>query len=430
MYGERKFTNAIWYGCKKVWICKMRICSREHAVREKEENEMTGRPLISVIMPVYNNEKYFPSAVQSVLEQEFKDIELVVVDDGSTDGTSRLADDLAASDPRIKVRHQENQWIFASFNNGIQMTSGEYIYILNSDDRLRDGALSMMYEGVRKYHPDIIWTKVLPHACDSSQRIVNYDLYHYDRLVTEDGVYPDMESVRKNWLYFYESKLAFNQANLYRREKGRGHAFRNDVYAADQFFNIDIAPEISSALVLKEPIYDHFLYGVEGMNASAGKYYGYEHKMFHELYVAYVRLFRSWQLYDERAAQAFASARLNNLSNEMRGVGAGSGLTCEEKLEKVFKEMADDVIYQCAETSGRVEELNSRILSGCREIISREGADLCGSYRFVYDYLEAVLRYEKTPEDLEKIRQAVYHEKNPHHIGQVFYERLAAGCVF
>ncbi len=392
---------------------------------------MADGPLISVVMPVYNNETYFPSAVESVLGQEFRDIELVIVDDGSTDGTARLADDIAASDSRVRVRHQENQWIFASFNSGIQMASGEYIYILNSDDRLRDGALSMMHEGVRKYNPDIIWTKVLPHACDSSQRILNYDLYHYDRLVAEDGFFPDMESVRKNWLYFYESKLAFNQANLYRRERIKGHAFRNDVYAADQFFNIDIAPDISSALVLREPAYDHFLYGVEGMNASAGKYYGYEHKMFHELYAAYVRLFKSWHLYDGKTARVLASARLNNLSNEMRGIGAGSMLACEEKLEKIFTEMADDTIYRCAEVSGRVEELESRILSGCREIVSSEGAGPCGSYRFVYDYLESILRYEKTAEDLEKARQAGYHEKNPNHIGKVFYERvLAAGRMW
>lgn len=391
---------------------------------------MEDRPLISVIMPVYNNETYFPTAAESVLGQEFKDIELIVIDDGSTDRTPHLADKIAASDSRVKVRHQKNQWIFASFNNGIRMASGEYIYILNSDDRLRDGALSIMNEGIEKYHPDIIWTKVLPHTCDSSQRILNYDIYHYDQLVTEDQFCPDLDSVRKNWLFFYESKLAFNQANLYRKEKIRGHAFRNDVYAADQFFNISIASGISSALVLKEPVYDHFLYGVDTMNASSGKYYGYEHKMFNELYAAYVDLFQSWQLYDERAAQVFASARLNNLSNEMRGIGAGSSLTCEEKLEKIFTEASDDVVYRCAEISGRVEELNSRILSGCREIVSREGADRCGKYQFVYDYLNAVLRYEKTAEDLEKMRQAVFHEKNPHQIGQVFYERVLAAELF
>lgn len=83
----------------------------------------------SIIMPVYNNEKYFPLAVESVEKQNYNNYELIIIDDGSTDKTSQIADSLAKKNPHIKVVHQKNQWIYNSFNNGIALATGQYIYI-------------------------------------------------------------------------------------------------------------------------------------------------------------------------------------------------------------------------------------------------------------------------------------------------------------
>lgn len=85
--------------------------------------------LISIVMPVYNNERYFPLAVKSIIEQEYKDFELIIIDDGSTDRTAIIADEIAATDSRIRVIHQSNQWVYASFNRGIEAAKGS-IYIL------------------------------------------------------------------------------------------------------------------------------------------------------------------------------------------------------------------------------------------------------------------------------------------------------------
>lgn len=132
-------------------------------------------PLISIITPVYNNEKYVCSAVESVLAQGIDDIEYIIVDDGSTDNTARVVDELAEKNDKIKGIHQDNQWIYASFNNGIKYTKGKYIYILNSDDKLAPGALKNLTEIVSKYSPDVIWTPVMVHECDSNQIITRYN---------------------------------------------------------------------------------------------------------------------------------------------------------------------------------------------------------------------------------------------------------------
>ena len=233
----------------------------------------------SIIMPVYNNEKYFPLAVESVEQQNYENYELIVVDDGSTDQTPQIADELAVKNPHIKVIHQENQWIYNSFNNGIAMATGEYIYILNSDDKLMPGVLELFDEKVKEYHPDIIWTKVLVHECDEEQRIINYDRSHLDKLIVEDSFYSSKRDVEKAWPFFYSSRLAGNQANLYRRNIMQSQLFRNDVFVADELYNISIADKIHSALVLQKPVYSFYIYGKDIMNASVGKYYSYEHSV-------------------------------------------------------------------------------------------------------------------------------------------------------
>ena len=131
-------------------------------------------PLISVITPVYNKEKYVAKAIESVLSQSFKAFEYIIIDDGSTDRSPAIVDEYAKKDDRIKVIHQKNQWIYASFNNGIRKASGEYIYILNADDRLRKNALELMAEKVRELKPDVIWTKVLSHKADENQNILEF----------------------------------------------------------------------------------------------------------------------------------------------------------------------------------------------------------------------------------------------------------------
>lgn len=92
------------------------------------------RPLVSIIMPVYNSAKYLQCAVQSVLKQTMPDFELLLIDDGSTDGSENLCDDLAAQDERIHVYHKDNGGVCSARNFGIQQGSGKYITFIDNDD--------------------------------------------------------------------------------------------------------------------------------------------------------------------------------------------------------------------------------------------------------------------------------------------------------
>jgi hypothetical protein len=104
---------------------------------------LRGRPTVSVVIPCYNYGHFLPRAVQSVLEQPAVDLQIIVVDDASPDGSGRIAEDLAAADPRVTVvAHQTNAGHIATYNDGLRQCSGDYVVLLSADDLLAPGALA------------------------------------------------------------------------------------------------------------------------------------------------------------------------------------------------------------------------------------------------------------------------------------------------
>ena len=105
---------------------------------------MDKRPLISVIVPVWNVEDYIRQAVESVLKQTEPRFELLLIDDGSTDGSGAIADEYAGKDPRVKVFHTENRGVSAARNRGMDEARGEWLFFLDGDDWLEENALETL----------------------------------------------------------------------------------------------------------------------------------------------------------------------------------------------------------------------------------------------------------------------------------------------
>ena len=101
-------------------------------------------PRLSIVIPVYNVERYLGECLDSVLAQTFGDYEVIVVNDGSTDGSAALAEDFARRDPRFRLVHQENGGLSKARNTGIDVATGEYMAFLDSDDALPPDAYELL----------------------------------------------------------------------------------------------------------------------------------------------------------------------------------------------------------------------------------------------------------------------------------------------
>lgn len=112
--------------------------------------------LISVIIPVYNVELYLRKCIDSVLSQTLRQIEVIIVDDGSPDGSPAICDEYARKDERVKVIHKKNEGAGIARNSGIEVATGEYITFLDSDDYLSDNTLEVLYTYAKNNNLDII----------------------------------------------------------------------------------------------------------------------------------------------------------------------------------------------------------------------------------------------------------------------------------
>jgi glycosyltransferase involved in cell wall biosynthesis len=106
--------------------------------------------MISVIVPVYNVEKYLRHCVDSILAQTYGDFELLLIDDGSPDGCPKICDEYAAQDPRVKVIHKPNGGLISARNEGIRAAKGDYVCILDGDDWADENMLKFIHDTVER----------------------------------------------------------------------------------------------------------------------------------------------------------------------------------------------------------------------------------------------------------------------------------------
>ena len=114
-------------------------------------------PLLSIIIPVYQAEKYLGKCIDSILNQAFSDFELILVDDGSTDGSEKICDEYARKDKRIKVIHQANQGVSSARNTGLAYASGEYITFVDADDWIEQNLFQECMKVAEKHPVEVIY---------------------------------------------------------------------------------------------------------------------------------------------------------------------------------------------------------------------------------------------------------------------------------
>ena len=184
-------------------------------------------PLISVIVPVYNTGKYLTPCLESIKGQTYSNLEILLVDDGSTDNSGVICDSYALNDNRIKVIHKENGGVSSARNLGITTASGKYLSFLDSDDRIEPDYLERLYSDIIEYGADIACCNCIEVAPDNTPLKSNIIRVKNNRLITdkEDILW---DNINKKEQYFSSAWASLIKAELAKKFRFRSYRFAED----------------------------------------------------------------------------------------------------------------------------------------------------------------------------------------------------------
>ncbi|MBR3108170.1 MAG: glycosyltransferase family 2 protein [Clostridia bacterium] len=174
---------------------------------------MKNNALVSVIIPVFNVAPYLAESLDSVIHQTYKNLEIIMIDDGSTDGSGKICDDYAAADERILVIHQENKGLSSARNIGLDRMTGEAVAFLDSDDEYQPDFFQAMMDALIRENADLVMCQFSIHHTEEKMGPSN--LMCVERLLPP-GVYDRIDALhalaeeRINqavWNKLYLSKL-------------------------------------------------------------------------------------------------------------------------------------------------------------------------------------------------------------------------------
>ena len=208
---------------------------------------------VSVIIAVYNTEKYLPACIDSVLQQENVSLEVILVDDGSNDSSPKICDDYAARYDNVKVIHQKNAGPGTARNEGQKMAKGNYVTFTDSDDKMEKLMLHKMVSKGYETGADIVCCNYKEidengHVSNRNYTKRTYTLNHEEGLV-----------------HFYSKDKIYSQCwtKLYRREMLLAHKIENELLRFDEdiIYNIRAFKYAQVSVIVDEPLYEYTIRG-------------------------------------------------------------------------------------------------------------------------------------------------------------------------
>lgn len=200
-------------------------------------------PLISVIVPVYNSMKYLDECVQSVLSQSYNNIEIILVDDGSTDDSPAMCDNYASAYPNIKVLHQKNGGLSFARNAGMNAAAGQYFTFVDSDDIIDTNMISSLVELAVKENADIV--KIgLKRVYPGEECLAQYGDYE---------VISPIEAIKK--IYDPEAKIITTCGKLFSAHLFKNFDFPVGIYYEDEYTTPRLFFSANKVVVSQKQLY-------------------------------------------------------------------------------------------------------------------------------------------------------------------------------
>jgi glycosyltransferase EpsH len=162
---------------------------------------MEKRPLISVIVPIYKTEKYINECIDSILNQTYKNLEVLLIDDGSPDSCPQICDNYAKLDERVKVIHKENAGLSDTRNVGLKNLTGDYFLVVDSDDYIEPDTVEYSLKIAQKYNADVVMWDYIREFKDASLKKTIFN----DDEVIFDG--EGIKNLRRRFFGLYKDEL-------------------------------------------------------------------------------------------------------------------------------------------------------------------------------------------------------------------------------
>ncbi len=207
-----------------------------------------GNELVSIIVPVYNVEQYLEKCVNSIINQSYKNLEIILVDDGATDNSGKICDELAKLDNRIKVYHKENGGLSDARNYGVERATGEYIGFVDSDDYIDPEMYEKLYEAIKKENVDVAECNL---KIIYPNRVELYTNEKYFRVCTKQEYLEEYLKIDK---VFGSACVRLIKSNIVKKLKFPIGKLYEDTYYAH-----DLIREVDKYVIMDNPYYNYFM---------------------------------------------------------------------------------------------------------------------------------------------------------------------------
>lgn len=251
---------------------------------------------VSIIIPVYKAEKYLSKCVDSVLNQSYTDLEVILIEDGSPDRCGEICDAYAKKDSRVKVLHKENEGVSMARNAGLEIATGEYVQFVDSDDYLEVQMTEKLINAMEAQKVDMV-------LCSFYEKNLNFE--KVSKTEEEPGVYNKDDFLMRimNNPYSFHYGVLWNK--LFKRTVIEKIRFSSDMdFGEDFIFNLHYLGQIEKIAVIEEPLYYYIRYNTDSLmyiqavgKEDVGKYLRYLEKrllIFHK----YRDFYKEQKLYE------------------------------------------------------------------------------------------------------------------------------------
>lgn len=328
--------------------------------------------LVSVVLPIYNVEKYLNNCIESVVNQTYRNLEILLIDDGSPDNCPQICEEWADKDARIRVIHKENAGLGMARNTGIEHASGEYICFFDSDDYIAPDTVEKVYNRAVQEQADVVvfgLTYMDENGTPYNTFVpgVGYKTYRGAQVQEEflpEFVGPDLKNNGKRQLYMSACLMLYSMKMIH--ESGWRFVSEREIISEDVYSLLALCVHLRTVTVLPEPFY----YYRTNFNSLSRKYVPNRYARIRHFYMESIALCKSLG-YSTEVLHRLTQPYLSFTVAAMKQAAVADSLTRRERKQEVQTIVEDELLQQTlAQVQGDKWNTGSRILfrfMGCKQ---------------------------------------------------------------